>query len=483
MQFCGWLVKKERLVTNPVLKVTKPSGKAVRKRRALSVQELQKLLDATRIRPVKDFSTIRTGPRKGQLANLKPEVRKKLEMLGRERALIYKSAVYTGPRRNELASLRVNHLVLDAKPCPHLILPGDHTKNGEQARLLLIPVFAEELREWIKDTRKLPEDLLFSVPNEMVKAQVETSPSSPRWVSCRPGFFLPVRVLSRVFRGKFRAGLRRLFAAGTLAFPDRLASLAEPRKFAAWQARLGDKEWVVHAKPPFGGPERVLNEVPGPLDAPGGDQQPTTAEVRARPGDVPLPRLRRSVDGPSHQDDDAVGGGVLASLRGARVAEGIREDSALRPAWTGSSQGAAAAVPESPGSGDDGGRAGRHGNVTDRSRGADLLFSLRRHASGKERPFAAAGAVCRTDSNAPDRQFADERRGHVVREPPLAARSFCEAAEARSVRGARWPPSRPEPPAIPGQTRRHCPLETESRWTKTLAGLDEHRLGSTSSRA
>jgi hypothetical protein len=80
----------------------------------------------------------------------------------------------------------------------------------------------------------------------------------PRWVSCRPGFFLPVRVLSRVFRGKFRTGLRRLFAAGTLAFPDRLASLAEPKKFAAWQARLGDKEWVVHAKPPFGGPARVL---------------------------------------------------------------------------------------------------------------------------------------------------------------------------------------------------------------------------------
>jgi len=90
------------------------------------------------------------------------------------------------------------------------------------------------------------------------QGQVEPSPSSPRWVSCRPGFFLPVRVLSRVFRGKFRAGLRRLFAEGMLAFPDRLASLAEPKKFVAWQARLGDKEWVVHAKPPFGGPERVL---------------------------------------------------------------------------------------------------------------------------------------------------------------------------------------------------------------------------------
>jgi hypothetical protein len=87
------------------------------------------------------------------------------------------------------------------------------------------------------------------------QGQVETP---PRWVSCRPGFFLPVRVLSRVFRGKFRDGLRQLFAAGTLTFPDRLASLAEPKAFAVWQGRLGKKEWVVHAKPPFGGPERVL---------------------------------------------------------------------------------------------------------------------------------------------------------------------------------------------------------------------------------
>ena len=67
---------------------------------------------------------------------------------------------------------------------------------------------------------------------------------SPRWVSCRPGFFLPVRVLSRVFRGKFRAGLRRLFAEGTLVFPDRLAALAEPTKFGGlasgvWGTRSG----------------------------------------------------------------------------------------------------------------------------------------------------------------------------------------------------------------------------------------------------
>ncbi|HVT95704.1 MAG TPA: IS91 family transposase [Bryobacteraceae bacterium] len=68
--------------------------------------------------------------------------------------------------------------------------------------------------------------------------------ASPRWVSCRPGFFLPVRVLSRVFRGKFVAGLRALAAQGKVSLPA--------------LGPLYAKEWVVYAKPPFGGPEQVL---------------------------------------------------------------------------------------------------------------------------------------------------------------------------------------------------------------------------------
>jgi len=81
---------------------------------------------------------------------------------------------------------------------------------------------------------------------------------SPRWVACRPGFFLPVRVLSRVFRGKFLAGLRAAFAEGTLVLPDRLAALAEAPARAAWYSSLCAKDWVVYAKPPFGGPAQVL---------------------------------------------------------------------------------------------------------------------------------------------------------------------------------------------------------------------------------
>ncbi len=79
--------------------------------------------------------------------------------------------------------------------------------------------------------------------------------AAPRWVACRPGFFLPVRVLSRVFRGKFLERLRQAGDAGQLVFP---AGLAQPDALARWLAPLYRQEWVVYAKPPFGGPEQVL---------------------------------------------------------------------------------------------------------------------------------------------------------------------------------------------------------------------------------
>jgi Putative transposase/Transposase zinc-binding domain len=80
----------------------------------------------------------------------------------------------------------------------------------------------------------------------------------PRWVACRPGFFLPVRVLSRVYRGKYLAGLRQAYAAGQLTFHGALAGLAEPAAFAAWLPEQYRSEWVVYAKEPFGGPAQVL---------------------------------------------------------------------------------------------------------------------------------------------------------------------------------------------------------------------------------
>lgn len=84
------------------------------------------------------------------------------------------------------------------------------------------------------------------------------SPDGKRWVSCRTGFFLPVRVLSRLFRRLFLEGLWALHHAGKLAFFSDLAHLADSEAFATWIAPLRKAEWVVYAKPPFGGPEAVL---------------------------------------------------------------------------------------------------------------------------------------------------------------------------------------------------------------------------------
>jgi hypothetical protein len=79
-----------------------------------------------------------------------------------------------------------------------------------------------------------------------------------RWISCRPGFFLPVRVLSRLFRRLFLGKLRDAYQAGRLTFFGDRVALTEPRAFAAFLAPLRKTEWVVYAKKPFAGPHAVL---------------------------------------------------------------------------------------------------------------------------------------------------------------------------------------------------------------------------------
>ena len=84
------------------------------------------------------------------------------------------------------------------------------------------------------------------------------SPDHQRWIASRTHFFLPVKVLSRVFRGKFVAGLRRAAECGQSAFHGDCLSLAPPQAFRAFLGTLYREDWVVYAKPPFGGPEHVL---------------------------------------------------------------------------------------------------------------------------------------------------------------------------------------------------------------------------------
>ncbi|HLJ75951.1 MAG TPA: IS91 family transposase [Acidobacteriaceae bacterium] len=79
-----------------------------------------------------------------------------------------------------------------------------------------------------------------------------------QWVACRPGFFLPVRVLSRLFRRLFLEALLQAHAEGHLHFFGDLEKLADSDSFRGYLSPLEDKEWVVYAKPPFGGPRQVL---------------------------------------------------------------------------------------------------------------------------------------------------------------------------------------------------------------------------------
>ena len=79
-----------------------------------------------------------------------------------------------------------------------------------------------------------------------------------RWVPCRKGFFIPVRVLSALFRGKFLGLLKKCFRSDVLAFPGSIRHLKQPGDFETFRRQLYQKRWVVYCKPPFDGPKGVL---------------------------------------------------------------------------------------------------------------------------------------------------------------------------------------------------------------------------------
>ena len=111
-----------------------------------------------------------------------------------------------------------------------------------------------------------------------------------RWVACRPGFFLPVRVLSRLFRRLFLQELENAFGAGKLRFFGNLANLAEPQAFARRLGEFRRLDWVVYAKPPFGGP-RTGAGLSRPLHPSRRHRQQPAALARRRQSPLHLERL------------------------------------------------------------------------------------------------------------------------------------------------------------------------------------------------
>jgi hypothetical protein len=129
---------------------------------------------------------------------------------------------------------------------------ADPKHLGAQVGLLAV------LHTWGQDLHYHPHLHVVATGGGLACDAEGTVMAPPQWVACRPGFFLPVRVLSRVFRGKFLALLRQAQAAGELSWHGELAGLAAPTAFAAWLGEQYQRDWVVYAKPPFGGPEQVL---------------------------------------------------------------------------------------------------------------------------------------------------------------------------------------------------------------------------------
>jgi integrase len=159
--FCNWCIETGRLVCNPFAKVPKADEDVGqrRQRRALTENELRRLLDVARRRPLLDTMTIRTGKRKGEaVAVLREETRRRLERLGQERALIYKTLVLTGLRKGELASLTVGQLVIDG-PMPCLVLYAADEKNRDGSTLPLRADLAADLRQWLADKAKAAQDV------------------------------------------------------------------------------------------------------------------------------------------------------------------------------------------------------------------------------------------------------------------------------------------------------------------------------------
>jgi hypothetical protein len=136
---------------------------------------------------------------------------------------------------------------------------------------LLLQASAETLLEVARDQRHLGAEIgFFSVLhtwNQRLSLHPHVHCVIPagglsldhtHWVTSPNRFFLPLKVLSRVFRGKFVAALKQAFQNGRLSLRGNLALLAQPKTFAAWLRPLFRKDWVVYAKPPFGGPQYVL---------------------------------------------------------------------------------------------------------------------------------------------------------------------------------------------------------------------------------
>src|SRR5712691_2837320 len=170
-------------------------------------------------------------------------------------------------RRSELLPSPYVHIVFTLPPqLAPLALQNKKVIYG-----LLLRASAETLLEVARNPRHLGAEIGFFSVLHTWNQKLQLHPhvhcvvpagglslDHTRWIRSRPRFFLPIQVLRRVFRGKFVAALKSAFQHGQLHLAGDLALLAQPKIFAAWLRPLFRKDWIVYSKPPFGGPEYVL---------------------------------------------------------------------------------------------------------------------------------------------------------------------------------------------------------------------------------
>jgi Putative transposase/Transposase zinc-binding domain len=177
------------------------------------------------------------------------------------------AAAWLAAREAELLPVRYYHVVFTLPPKIGAIAYQNKTKVYG----LLLRAAAETLITVAADARHLGAEIgviavlhtwgqnLHHHPHaHCIVPGGGISPDGKRWIACRPGSFLPVRVLSRVFQKLFLEGLAAAFEAGELQFFTDLVSLNDAKAFASALALLGKTEWVIYAKEPFAGPKQVL---------------------------------------------------------------------------------------------------------------------------------------------------------------------------------------------------------------------------------
>jgi putative transposase/transposase-like zinc-binding protein len=140
---------------------------------------------------------------------------------------------------------RLYDLLFQAASQTLLVLAADPKRLGAQIGVTAI------LHTW-------GQNLSFHPHLHCVVTGGGLSAEGDRWIAARRGYFLPVKVLGRLFRGKFLAGIRAAWAAGELTFGGSVAALAEPAAFRRWLDGLYRQDWVVYAKRPFGSAEQVF---------------------------------------------------------------------------------------------------------------------------------------------------------------------------------------------------------------------------------